>query len=74
VAQTKLAYGETWFISHLVTTWYIGAYYHPERATQWITLQKALMYRPVQRLIPKPYYESVGFGNWVNPPGPESQK
>lgn len=74
VAQTKLAYGETWFISHLVTTWYVGAYYHPERPTQWIMLQEAMMYRSARELIPKPYFESVGFGSWANPPGPETPK
>jgi hypothetical protein len=73
-AHTKLAYGETWFISHLVTTWYVGVYYHPERPTQWIMLQEAMMYRPARGLIPEPYYESVGFGSWANPPGLETPK
>jgi hypothetical protein len=67
-AQTKLPYGETWFISHLVTTWYVGVYYHPERPTKWITLNRAMMYRSVGGLVPKPYEESVGFGHWANPP------
>jgi hypothetical protein len=62
--QTKLPYGETWFISHLVTTWYVGVYYHPDRPTQWITLHGAMMYRAVRGLLPSPYEESVGFGKW----------
>ena len=73
-AQTKLAYGETWFISHLATTWYVGVYYHPERATKWITLSGAMMYRPVRGLVPRPYEDNVGFGNWANPPSPEKSK
>jgi hypothetical protein len=70
VAQAKLPYGETWFISHLVTTWYVGVYYHPERPTHWITLGGAMMYRAARGLVPKPYEESVGFGNWARPPEP----
>lgn len=74
VAQTPLPVGEQWFISHLVTTWYVGVYYHPERPTRWITLRGAMMFRAVRDLIPERFYESVGFGGWTNPPGPESRK
>ena len=73
-AQTQLPYGETWFISHLVTTWYVGVYYHPERSTQWITLNRALMFRAVRDLVPERYRESVGFGSWAHPPGSASRK
>lgn len=68
VAKVSLPYGETWFISHLVTTWYVGVYYHSERPTTWITLHGAMMNRGVRGLLPQRYEESVGFKNWARPP------
>lgn len=68
VEQATLPYGERWFISHLVTTWYTGVYYHPEEPTQWMTLHGAVMFDPTRGLIPKPYEQSVGFGKWADPP------
>jgi Membrane bound FAD containing D-sorbitol dehydrogenase len=74
IAQTPLPDGERWFISHLVTTWYVGVYYHPERPTKWITLHGAMIYRAVHGLVPKSYLESVGYGRWANPPDTETSK
>lgn len=74
IAQTALPEGERWFISHLVTTWYVGVYYHPERPSKWITLHGAMLYRAVHGLVPKPYLESVGFGRWANPPDTDTSK
>jgi hypothetical protein len=68
IAQTSLPDGERWFISHLVTTWYVGVYYHPERPAKWITLHGAMMFRAVRGLLPKRYRESVGSGRWARPP------
>jgi hypothetical protein len=68
VARATLSSGESWFISHLVTTWFVGIYYHAERPVSWLTLHDAMMYRPVRDLLPVRYVESVGFGNWANPP------
>lgn len=70
VAQTSLPYGERWFISHVVTTWYVGVYYHPDRPTKWLTRHGAMMYRGVRDLVPSPYEESAGFGRWAAPPEP----
>jgi len=70
VAQAQLPHGERWFISHVVTTWYVGVYYHPDRLTKWITRHGAMMYRGVRDLVPRPYEESVGFGRWAAPPEP----
>jgi hypothetical protein len=74
VEQAALPAGERWFISHVVTTWYIGVYYHPERPTEWITLHGAVMYDAAGAIVPKPYEESVGYGNWARIPKAADQK
>jgi hypothetical protein len=63
-----LGANERWFVGHLVTTWYVGIYYHPDRPTQRITLDGALMYQTVRGLLPLPFYGNTGFGAWAEPP------
>ncbi len=60
--------GERWFISHLVTTWYLGIYYHTDHATQRITYDHALMYKIGAPDIPVPYIGAVPFEDWSRPP------
>jgi hypothetical protein len=64
----KLDEGEKWFAGHLLTTWYLGIYYHGERPTQRITFENALMFKAVEGLLPVPYLQPVGFGKWAEPP------
>ena len=65
--------GEKWFASHLLTTWYLGIYYHEKRPTQRVAYEKALMFEPTKNLAPIPYAEAVGFGTWANPPDESKQ-
>lgn len=60
--------GEKWFAGHLLTTWYLGIYYHEKRPTQRITFEHALMFDSVRDSIPIPYFENTPFGEWGNPP------
>jgi hypothetical protein len=69
----RLDPGERWFVSHLVTTWYLGIYYHEQRPTQRITHDGALMYTALKDLAPVPYVEGYGFGRWADPPPPVSE-
>jgi hypothetical protein len=46
--SVKLTKGERWFVSHILTTWYLGVYYHEERPHQRITFEGALMYEVLQ--------------------------
>jgi hypothetical protein len=66
--QWKLNAGEKWFVGHLLTTWYLGIYYHEQRATQLISSEKALMFDMTRGVIPVPFYEATGFGAWADPP------
>lgn len=64
----KLTKGERWFISHLLTTWYLGVYYHEERPTQRITFEGALMYEVLQGAMPIWFTGERVPGNWREPP------
>ena len=74
-ADWKLDDAEKWFAEHLLTTWYLGIYYHQERPTRRITYENALMFAAIEGVLPIPLIEPVGFGNWSEPPpGAESEE
>lgn len=60
--------GEKWFAAHLLTTWYLGIYYHEKRPTQRITFEDALMFDAVRGAVPIPFFENTPFGEWGYPP------
>ena len=64
----QLDEGERWFSNHLLTTWYLGIYYHDKRPTQRVTFEHALMFSAVRGIIPIPFFENTPFGEWANPP------
>ena len=61
-------HGESWFISHIVMTWYLGIYYHNERETKLITYEGALMRKMAGEHVPIPYYGRTPYGEWSEPP------
>ncbi len=66
----RLDDGQRWFVSHLATTWYLGVYYHEQRAPLRIARGGALMHAALRGLAPAPYAEAAGFGRWSDrPPG-----
>ncbi len=66
---SDLTPGERWFVSHLITTWYLGIYYHEQRPTQRITRSGALMYAALRGVAPTPYVGNTGYAAWaVVPP------
>ena len=56
-----------WFARHLLTTWYLGIYYH-ERQTTRVTYEGALMWRVVEDVAPIPGMSDLEYGYWLNPP------
>jgi hypothetical protein len=68
VSRSVLGAGEKWFVSHLITTWYLGVYYHERHPTQRITYEHALMFDAVRGTLPIPYFESTGYGAWAELP------
>lgn len=64
----KFTDGEKWFAEHLLTTWYLGIYYHQDRPTQRVLYEEALMYEALDGILPIPFLENVGFGAWTAPP------
>jgi hypothetical protein len=68
VSFSRLQEGERWFVGHLVTTWYLGVYYHEQRQTQRLLYEDALMFDTIRGVLPIPFLENVGFGAWADPP------
>jgi hypothetical protein len=66
--REKLSASEKWFISHLLTTWFVGVYYHESTPAKRILYQQALMFQSLQNDYPTPFIEKVGYGGWVTPP------
>jgi hypothetical protein len=64
----KLTKGERWFVSHLLTTWYVGVYYHEERPNQRITFDGALMYESLQGTIYPWFSGERTPGYWIESP------
>lgn len=64
----KFTDGEVWFAEHLLTTWYLGIYYHQERPTQRILYETALEFSATKGVMPIPYLENVGYGAWTQAP------
>jgi len=64
----KFTDGEKWFAEHLLTTWYLGIYYHQEKPEQRILYEESLMFEAIDGLLPIPFLENVGYGAWTQPP------
>lgn len=61
---------ETWFVSHLLTTYYLGVYYHEEREDTRLFYEEALMHDAIEGLAPIRLSGSTPFGEWNGkPPG-----
>jgi hypothetical protein len=60
--------GLRWFISHLLSTWYLGIYYHEKMPTQRITYEGALMYEALQGAMPIWFTGERIPGYWSKPP------
>lgn len=67
-AGVDLGAEERWFVEHLLTTWYLGVYYHVDLPTRRMTYEGALMFDAVAGFLPLPLVERVSFGAWAQPP------
>lgn len=67
----KFDEGESWFVGHLLTTWYLGVYYHEQRPTQRIAYETALMFDPTRGIMPVPFRQALGYDGWAEAPEDE---
>ena len=58
---------QTWFISHLLITWYLGEYFH-QRGHQHVSWQHALMFKKLKHIKSAPGYCNGDYGFWSAPP------
>lgn len=63
-----LGSGQAWFARHLLTTWYLGVYYHERMPPQRIVHAEALMFDAAQPGYPLPFINGTGFSEWRTPP------
>lgn len=63
-ASGQLGKGQAWFASHVLTTWYLGVYYHERTAPIRVAHSEALMFDAARDALPRPYVEATGFGVW----------
>lgn len=63
----QLGKGETWFVTHLLETWYLGIYYH-ETGDSRVFYQNALMYQAIAQTHPVPGFSTRDYGFWADPP------
>ncbi|MEM6587111.1 MAG: sugar dehydrogenase complex small subunit [Pseudomonadota bacterium] len=67
-AEEFFEFGERWFVSHLLTTYYLGVYYHDERPNRRVTYDKALMFELLADYRPVPGFSDGAPGDWVKTP------
>lgn len=63
-ASGVLGKGQAWFASHVLTSWYLGVYYHERTAPIRVMHAEALMFDAAGDALPRPYVEATGFGAW----------
>lgn len=64
----SLSKGQSWFASHLLTTWYLGIYYHERMPPVRVAYAEALMFAAVHPELPIRFTENTGFGKWGETP------
>lgn len=62
-----LGKGQAWFAGHLLTTWYLGIYYHARMPPMRVAYAEALMFDAVSPMLPNRFVGGTGFGVWGNP-------
>jgi len=67
VRDGQIGEGETWFVSHLLTTWYLGIYYHEARVER-LLYEDALMWERVGAWKVIPGIPSETSRQWMDPP------
>lgn len=61
--------GEAWFARHILTIFYTGVFENAETPPQrLLPYRETLMYPAVAGVLPVPFLEPVGYGNWTTPP------
>lgn len=63
-----LGKGETWFVSHLLTTWYLGIYYHESREPVRVAFEDALVWQAFTDWKSAPGFSSLEPGHWATKP------
>ena len=63
-----LGEGEVWFASHILTTWYLGIYYHESREPVRVTYEGALVWQALDGWTNPPGFTTLEPGHWSKEP------
>lgn len=63
-SQAVLGQGQAWFASHVLTTWYLGVYYHERIPPQRVTHTGALMFDAMGTAYPPRFVSGTGYAGW----------
>ena len=67
IAEGALDGPEEWFVSHLLTTWYLGVYYY-EGVEFRVFYEDALMFEAISDFRPVPGLSNWDYGYWAEMP------
>ena len=73
IRDKVLGEGETWFVSHLLMTWYLGVYYHERTEPLRVTHTGALMWDAIEDITGVPGLTGGETGFWAARPQPQNQ-
>lgn len=72
ITSGALGEGEAWFVKHLLTTWYLGIYYH-ETGDRRLLYEGALMFEAIADTHPIPGFSDREYGFWAEKPEPRPE-
>lgn len=69
IDEGLLTSGEMWFVNHLLTTWYLGIYYHESRSEPVrVSFETSLMWDALDGYMTPPGFSESGPGDWGDLP------
>ncbi|MEP4036429.1 sugar dehydrogenase complex small subunit [Pseudophaeobacter sp.] len=69
IEEGRLGEGEAWFTRHLMTTWYLGIYYHESRPEPVrVSFETSLMWEALRGQVTPPGFSQGAIGDWNLPP------
>jgi len=66
--KLALGDGQKWFTDHLLTTWFLGIYYHDRTQPIRVAYEHALLFDAIKDTRPIPLISATGPRGWTNKP------
>lgn len=66
--KLELGEGQKWFTDHLLTTWFLGIYYHDRTEPIRVAYEQALLFDATKETRPIPLINATGPRGWASKP------